>query len=308
MIAILLRRSLLTVAQIWLIVSLAFFALRLLPGDAIQIQLLGTGVSPAELENRRAQLGFNLPLLDQYRDYLIALLRGDLGYSLLDGQPVIEMIAQRYPPTLSLAISAVSIASMLGIGLGVMAGLESGTFRSEAARIVLRLSQGTPIYWTGTLAIIIFADIFRVFPPSGLGTLGHLIMPACILGFHIAGGIGRIVEGAIAAERQVDHVRTAQAKGLTRRAITIHHILRPILAPVVVMIALQANFVLGGTVIIETLFLRSGLGKLLIDATLQQDYPVVQGLVILGATTTILLNEAAHSLHDWLDPRVRVPS
>lgn len=308
MTSILLRRGLFAIAQIWVTITLVFFALRLIPGDAIQAQLLGSGAGAVVVENRRAQLGLNLPPIEQYARFMTGLLRGELGYSLLDGQPVIEMIAQRYPPTLSLGISAALVAGIVGITLGAMAELAPYKIASEIARGTIRLMQSLPAYWTGTLVIILFADILNLFPPSGTGSLGHLILPASVLGCHVSGGIGRLVEGLMADARSADYVRTAQAKGLPQRLVTLRHILRPAVPPVIVMIALQLNFILGGTVVIETLFLRPGLGKLLLDATLQQDYPVVQGLVILGGITTVVVNEAAQGLRDWLDPRLRLSS
>ncbi len=308
MTSILLRRGLFAIAQIWLTITLAFFALRLIPGDAIQAQLLGSGAGAVVVENRRAQLGLNLPPVEQYARFMAGLLRGELGYSLLDGQPVVEMIAQRYPSTLSLGISATLVAGIVGIALGAMAELAPYKLAAEMARGTIRLMQSLPIYWAGTLVIILFADMLNLFPPSGTGSLGHLILPASVLGCHVSGGIGRLVEGLMADARSADYVRTAQAKGLPQRLVTLRHILRPAVPPVIVMIALQLNFILGGTVVIETLFLRPGLGKLLLDATLQQDYPVVQGLVILGGITTVVVNEAALGLRDWLDPRLRLSS
>ncbi len=285
-------------AILWLAVTLAFFALRVLPGDAIDTQLRDTGASAATINERRAALGLTDPLGEQYFRYLSGLLRGDLGVSLLDGRPVTEIIVEQFAPTAALALSALLIASLGGIGLGTLAALD--TSLSGLARLLLDLSLSLPLYWTGTLAIFVFAVQLNWLPSGG----SNVILPAAVLGFHTAGAVGQVIRVNVGEVMALDFVRTARAKGLSEGQVVLHHILRASLLPAVTVIALQAGFLLGGVVITESLFVRPGIGRVLLNATLRQDYPVVQGIIVLGAVIYTVLNTAADLLYRLIDPRV----
>ncbi|MFN8452978.1 MAG: ABC transporter permease, partial [Anaerolineae bacterium] len=262
-----LRRMIATVAVLWLAASLAFFALRVLPGDALQAQLQESGASAEVIAERRAALGLDDPLIVQYGRFLGGLLRGDLGVSLLDGRPVTEVIAEQFVPTASLALASLMIAAVAGVALGTVAALD---WRGASlARLLLDLSLSMPIYWTGTLAIYIFA--VRLDWLSGSG----FVLPTAVLGFHAAGAVGQVVRSAVSETLAFDFVRTARAKGLRERSVIVRHVLRASLLPGVTVIALQAGFLLGGVVITESLFVRPGIGRVLLNATLRQDYPVV---------------------------------
>ncbi|HVU13654.1 MAG TPA: ABC transporter permease [Phototrophicaceae bacterium] len=288
-----------TLAVIWLAATLAFFALHILPGDAIQGELLGSGASADEIAQRRAALGLDAPVLVQYENYLLGLLRGDLGVSLLNGQPVTEVIGEQLAPTVALAVTALLVATILGLGLGTLAALD--IYGSRSARLVLDVALSAPIYWTGTLAIYIFAVRLNWLPSSGST---NLVLPAGVLGFSAAGGIGQVVRANVRETLAFDFVRTARAKGLSEARVIARHVLRASLLPAVTVIALQAGFLLGGVVITESLFIRPGIGRVLLNATLKQDYPVVQGIVVLGAVVYTLLNATADVAYRLLDPRV----
>lgn len=296
-------RLLSTVAVLWLAATLAFFALRILPGDAVTAQLAQSGASQAVIEQRRAEQGLTAPLWAQYGQYLGGLLRGDLGVSLLSGQPVSEMIAQQVIPTLQLGGLALVTAAALGLILGSFGALDVGWGVSFAARLIINLSLSTPLFWTGTAAIFIFSVWLDVLPSSGGARLSQLVLPVAVLGFHTAGAIARVAGSSVRAVRGADFVRTARAKGLPELLITLRHILRVGLIPVIAVVALQAGFLLGGTVITESLFVRPGIGRLLLDSTLRQDYPVVQGIVLLSAFSYTLLNLTADVLSRLIDPR-----
>jgi peptide/nickel transport system permease protein len=288
-----------TLATFWLAATLAFFALRVLPGDAIQAELLGNGASAETIAERRTALGIDDPVIVQYGRFLTGLLRGDLGVSLLDGRPVSEIITQQLAPTVALAVTALIAAILGGLMLGTVAALN--TPLSGIAQTVLDLSLSMPLYWTGTLAIYIFAVQLNWLSTSGAN---NLTLPALVLGFHTAGAIGQVVRASVLDTLPLDFVRTARSKGLHEAQVIIRHVLRAALLPTVTVIALQAGFLLGGVVITESLFVRPGIGRLLLNATLRQDYPVVQGIVILGAFVYTLLNAAADLLYRLLDPRV----
>lgn len=292
--------------SIWLVSSITFFALRVLPGDAIQAQLLQSGVSEVVIEERRIQQGFNDPIGVQYSRYIIQLMRGDLGYSLLDGQSVNEMIAAQLLPTLSLGIAAIAIAVIVGIPLGIFTAVDFGYGLRNICNLFITLSLSVPIYWTGTLAILVFSAQLRLFPAFGARGLSELILPASVLGFYSAGSIARVIQAGINEVSSADFVRTAYAKGLPQRLIVRRHILRTALLPAITVIVIQMGFLLGGTVIIESLFVRPGIGRLLLERTLKQDYPVVQGIVVLAAVVYSLLNNLADLFYRLIDPRMSV--
>ncbi len=291
-----LRQIITALATLWFAATLAFFALRVLPGDAIEAALRESGAGAATIAERQAALGLDDPLLVQYGRYLTGLLHGDLGVSLLDGRPVTEIVAQQLAPTVVLALSALTVAAVVGVGLGVIAALEIPL--AALARLLLDLALSMPLYWTGTLAIYIFALQLNWVSSTGL------LLPAAVLGFHTAGAIGQVVRSGVQETLTLDFVRTARAKGLPERGVLIRHVLRAGLLPAVTVIALQAGFLLGGVVITESLFIRPGIGRVLLNATLRQDYPVVQGIVVLSAVVYIVLNTAADFSYRLLDPRV----
>jgi peptide/nickel transport system permease protein len=289
---------------IWLAVTLAFFTLRLLPGDAIQAQLSQNGVSDVIIEQRRALYGLTDPPAVQYVRYLFNLIQGNLGYSLVDGQPVTEMILRQIPPTFSLAIGAIAVGIALGLTLGIIAAISSKHWIVTGAQFLMSLSLSMPIYWTGTLAIFLFSTQLGLLPSTGSGRISQLIMPVAVLGFQAAGSIGRLTETSVRSSANADFVVFARAKGVTERIILWRHILRVGLLPTITAILLQIGFLLSGTVITENLFVRPGLGRLLLDRVLQQDYPAVQGIVVLFAVIYASLNLFGDLIYPLLDPRV----
>lgn len=285
--------------------SLAFFLLRLLPGDAISAQLATSRFSEAFIQERRTELGLEDPILTQYAGFLTRTFQGDFGTSLSTGQPVTDMIAQAFIPTLSLSLTAFVIASLIGFMIGTLSGITPTTPFGRAARLFSSIAISTPIYWTGTLAILVFSVGLRWFPSGGTGTLSHLLLPALILGFHASGAIAETLRANLRSTYRMDFVRTGHAKGLPPQRILTRHVLRVVLIPVVTVMALQAGFLLSGTVITELLFTRAGLGRLLLDSIMRRDYPVIQAIVLLSAFTITLLNFAADLLYLLLDPRLR---
>lgn len=292
------------VGVVWLAATLAFFALRVLPGDAITAQLAQVGVPPEEIEARRAALGLTDPLPVQYGRYLLGLVRADLGTSLLSGLPVADLIGQQLGPTVTLAVSALAVAVAAGLTMGVVAAVNVPAL-SRVARFIISVALSTPIYWTGTLAIYLFSVQLALLPSSGAGRVSQLILPALVLGFHTAGAIARVMEASARETLGAEFVRTARAKGLPEWLILGRHVLRAALLPVVPVVALQAGFLLGGAVITEALFTRPGVGRVLLDATVRQDYPVVQGVVVVSAVMYATLNAAADIVQGVIDPRVR---
>ncbi len=290
----------------WLVVTLAFATLWLLPGDAIEAQLLIGGATEEQIEARRESLGLDDPAPIRYLRYLSGLLHGDMGRSLLTGQPVTQIIAQQAGATLELATASLVVATVLGLGLGLLSAGADGSVAGSAAKWITSLALSTPIYWTGIIAIWLFSVVLGWLPAIGSGDLRHLVLPAGVLGFHVAGSIARVTGAGLIEAKSGDFVTVARAKGLRADALWLRHILRVGLLPVITIVALQLGFLLGGTVITETLFVRRGIGRLLMDAILDRDLPVVQGVVVLGAITYSVTNALADLLYALADPRLRV--
>jgi peptide/nickel transport system permease protein len=274
------------------------------PGDAVDATLARTGATRDEIAARRVALGLNDPIPAQYVDYLGGVLRGDLGESLVSQQPVLEMIGQNLGPTAALASSALLVAVTLGLVLGATAGLAGWRLARWGAETLAALSLSTPAYWTATLAIYLFTVVFTLLPGVGGRGPRTLILPALVLGFHTAGSIAQVTANSLRGTADEDFVRTARAKGLPELDV-LDHILRVGLLPVAAVVALQLGFLLGGTVITETIFVRRGLGRVLITAVNQRDYPVIQGLVVLSALVYSAVNTLADMLYRVIDPRVR---
>lgn len=277
---------------LWLTLTVAFVALRLLPGNAIDAQLYGTGLPDSVVEARKATLGLDLPLWQQYINYIIGIPQGDWGHSLYTGQTVLEAISNRLPSTIALATNALILAVFLGVLLGYLSGIGQ-----PIATLLIDLSLGIPVYVTATLLLFIIAARIG-------GMQRGLLLPVLALGFHTSGAIARLIATNYQKIASSEFVRTAHAKGLPQHLITRRHILRLTLLPAIPIIGLQAGIIFSGTVITESIFGRAGLGLLLLNATFERDYPIVQGVIVLSAITYIIFNALADLLTNILDPRL----
>lgn len=301
-----LRRLAAVIVTLWAAVTLVFFAMQLVPGDPAQAALSQTTVPEAVLERRREALGLDDSLPVRYVSYLSGLLRGDLGLSWTAGQPVGLLIAQQLRPTAALALGGVVVAVAVGGALGLLGVTGGETWLGELSRSATGLLLALPVMFSGTLAVWVFAIRLGWLPATGQGGLPALVLPSLVLGASAAGGIARTVEAGVSEALQQPFVPLASAKGLGRAGVMIRHALRVGLLPTLDVIALQFGFLMGGAVVTESLFARQGLGRLLLRAVLDQDLPVVQGIVLLSAVTYAVLNLAADVAKAWLDPRVRL--
>jgi len=288
----------------WLAMTLAFVALRWVPGDAVDATLARGGATAAEVAARREALGLNDPLWRQYGEYVLGLVQGDWGESLVTEQPVAEIIWQNIGATSALSGAALVIAVTLGVSLGIGASLGRWRPIRYGAEGLAWLALSTPVYWTATLAIYLFTIVLGILPGVGGAGVRYLILPATVLGFHTAGSIAQVTAASIRAALGQGFVRTARAKGLPEFDV-LDHVLRVGMLPVVAVVALQLGFLLSGTVITEIIFVRRGLGRVLILAVNNRDYPVIQGLVVLAAVTYSLVNALADVVYSLVDPRVR---
>ncbi len=299
------RRLAQTAFVLWLAATLAFVALQLAPGDPAQALLAASGATPEQVAARRTQLGLDDPLPVQYIRFLAGLARGDLGQSWLHGRPVARMIREQLWPTAELAAAAIAVAVALGLALGTLAAIRQGSWLDTAATAVAAVSLSTPTYWSGLLAILLFSLHLHWLPATGSGDLGHLILPALVLGFALSGPIARLVRARVAEALGEPFVLSARARGLPAGRVLVGYALRAALAPALTVIALQLGFLLGGAVVTESVFARAGLGKLAVQAILWRDLPVVRGVVVFAALVYVLVNLLADLAQLWLDPRLR---
>ena len=298
--AYLVRRLLAFVPVLWVVATAVFLALRLTPGDPAQNLFAEAQLSPEQMAAQRTALGLDRPLAEQYADYLTRLLRVDFGESLFTHRPVTLTIAEQSWPTLELAAGGMIVAVILGLSLGLGAALRPGTWVGHLAEAAIALSQALPVAWTGLLGLWLVTATLRIHA----SLVEFLLLPAMALGFAACGALAAATRASVLAVQAERHVLADRARGFAGWPL-LRHTLRVALVPVTHLIALQAAFLFGGTVITETVFARPGLGRLLVDSLLRKDLPVVQGLVLFIAALYLAFNLAADLLAAALDPRLR---
>jgi len=299
------RRVISSVGVLWGVTTVVFLLLRVVPGDPAETILAGSGASQAEIAQVRQQLGLDDSLLVQYGRYLLSLLQGDLGRSLFSHRQVTLTIAEQLPATLQLAAAALLVAVLVGLGLGILSALRTGTWIDHAGMGIAVLGVSVPVFWSGLLLIWIFSLTLGWLPATGAGGLSHLVLPAMVLGMVAAGPLARLVRASLLQALRADYITMARAKGLSESAVVSRHALRNAMVPAIALIGLQAGFLLAGTVVTEAVFARPGLGRLVVEAILWKDLPVVQGVVLLIAAIYVILNLAVDLASPALDPRLR---
>ncbi len=299
------QRLAVAIPVLWGVATLVFIIMRLLPGDPAALMLSEAGASAEAIDRLRDDLGLDEPLPVQYGRYLLSLLQGDLGTSLFARRPVTTVIGEQLPGTIELALAAMFVAVTLGGLLGVVAAVKSGTWIDALATALSVTGVSLPVFWSGLLLIWLFSLRLGWLPATGQGGVRHLVLPALVLGFASAGAISRLVRASLLEVLDQDFVRTARAKGLRESVVLFRHALRSALIPVATIVGLQFGFLLGGTVVTETVFSRPGIGRLLVNAILWKDFPLVQGIVVLTAVVYTLVNLAVDVSYAFLDPRIR---
>jgi peptide/nickel transport system permease protein len=287
---------------------LVFLMLHMVPGDPVAVLAGDAPLPAAELERLREQFGFNDPLYVQYGRFVARALSGDLGRSLRTKRPVMEEIAEQFPQTIELAIAAMVIAVVLGVVLGVVAATHQATWIDALCSVVALLSVSMPSFWLGLMLIFVFALGLGWFPATGQGGVERLVLPAITLGWFAAAIIARLVRSSMLEVLRQEYVMTARAKGLRESLVMYRHALRNALIPTVTIVALQFGALLGGAVVVETVFARQGLGRLIVGGILQKDFPIVQGAVLVTALVYVLANFLVDIVYAALDPRIRVGS
>ncbi len=300
------RRTLMAVPVVLGVSVLTFSMLHLVPGDPVLAMFVESGGATSEqIAQIRRSLGLTDPLPVQYWNYLRRLAAGDLGRSIWGHQPVAALIRQKFPPTVQLAVAALGCAVVLGGTLGVVAAVRRGSLVDNLTMVGALAGVSMPSFWLGFLLIYVFAIRLGWLPIASGPGLSRLVLPAVTLGVQAAAIIARMVRSSLIEALGEDYVRTARAKGLAERAVIGRHALRASLIPVVTVLGLQFGSLLAGTVIVESVFARQGVGRLLVEGIQSRDFPVVQGGVLVIALVYVGVNLAVDLLYGFLDPRIR---
>ena len=297
------RRILLAIPILLGVVLVVVLSMELIPGDPVAL-MLGQFATPEAIASTRAELGLDRPLAVRYVEYVLDVVRGDLGMSIKDRRPVATMIAETLPATAQLAGAAVLLSVLVGVPLGVVSAARPGGVTDNLVRVVSLAGLSMPVFWTGLVFIVFFSVTLGWFPVAGRGTLRHLVLPSVTLALPSIAILARMTRASLLEVLQEDYVRTARSKGLSRRSLLYKHALRNALIPVVTALGLQLGQMLGGAVLTETVFSWPGLGRLTVFAIFNRDFVLVQGVVLVLATVYVSVNLLVDLSYGLFDPRV----
>src|SRR5579862_1142592 len=293
-----------TLPVIWLVVSIVFLLIHLVPGDPI-VQMLGEGAASTDIEAARHAYGLDVPLGRQYVNYWRGVLHGNLGPSIRFNQSVTQLIAARYPFTLELTLASLVVAVFLSIPAGVRSAQRRNRWDDRVLSFVSLLGLSFPNFALGPILILFFAIRLGLLPVSGSGSLAHLVLPAITMGGALAAILTRMVRTSMLEELGQDYIRTARAKGLTERAVVYRHALRNAMIPILTVVGLQFGALLAGAIVTETIFSWPGIGRLTITAISNRDYYLVQGCILMIGLTYVLVNFLTDLLYSAFNPRIR---
>lgn len=299
------RRLAQALLQIWGAITIVFIALRVLPGDPAEL-ILGSQATPEALEALRGQLGLRDPLLVQYGHHLQDIVRLDFGDSWRQGVSALDACVERLGSTLILSAWAMVITVVLGFLAGTFAARRANTWADHLVSVSSLVGQALPPFWIGIMLSLIFARWLQILPSTADGTMAGLLLPALTLALPFVGWLGRLVRTGILEEMNQDYVRTAHAKGLSRRVVFYVHVLRNTLVPVVTMLGLLMGYFIANGVIVEVIFAWPGIGSLLIDSITFRDYAVVEAILTVITVCYIVLNLVVDVLYAYLDPRIQL--
>jgi peptide/nickel transport system permease protein len=284
-------------------VSTVAFALMHLSGDPVAL-MIDPNASLEAIQKLKRDLGLDAPIYVQYLRFLSGIPRGDFGDSIRQGMPAFALVMQRIPATMQLAVLAMTVAVLIGIPLGVAAALKRGTFMEVGVMTTALFGQSVPVFWLGLVMILVFGVYMRVLPVSGRGTLAMMVMPVISLSVNPIARISRMLRSAMLEQLNQDYVRTARSKGLAEYSVVFHHVLKNAALPVVTLVGMDFAHLLGGAVIVETIFAWPGVGSLVVNAVFQRDFPVVQAAVFVMGLVFVTINLVVDLLYVALDPRI----
>ena len=306
------RRVLLLVPSVIMLSFLVFGIIRLIPGDVVELMVSEGGFAD-DTEELREMLGLDQPVLAQYFKYIKGVVKGDLGTSLWSGEPVLSEISRRLPISFELALMALIWTFLLGVPIGVISALKQDTGTDYALRSLAIGGLSIPGFWIATLILVFGSIWFKWVPPMDyipfredpIQNLSQLVVPSLVLSLALSAGIMRMTRTMMLEVMREDYIRTARAKGLTGWTVVIRHSLKNAMIPVVSIMGIQLAFLVGGTIIMESIFVLPGMGKYLLDAITWRDYPVIQGINLFICTLIITINLFVDLLYGFLDPRIR---
>jgi ABC-type dipeptide/oligopeptide/nickel transport system permease component len=301
--AFIVRRLALSIPTLFGVLVVVFLLLYVAPGDPVQ-EMVGERADPETIARLRKELHLDEPLLKQFTLYTGGVLRGDFGNSYITQRPIIQDIRERFPKTLLLAGSAMLLASILGITLGVLSARNPGGWFDRVGLGVAYLGISFPVYWVGLILILVFAVILKWLPPSGYGGIKYLILPALALGSRSIAFLARVTRSSMLDVLGGDFVRTARAKGLKERVVVVRHALRNALIPIITVLGLDFGYYLTGSILTETIFSWPGLGRYVVNAITRRDLPAIQGSVLFLSVVFVLVNLLTDLAYAKADPRV----
>lgn len=299
------RRFLQAIPVLFGVSLLVFSMLHLVPGDPVSMMMGEFATQPEQLALMRAQLHLDDPLPQQFGRFLWNALQGDLGISIRSKRPVSAEIMENLPSTLELTLAGLLVAALIGVPLGVIAAVKRHSWADTGSMMVALLGVSMPSFWLGLLLIFAFSLHIRLFPATGGGDWKHLVLPAVTLGLGASAIIARLTRSSMLEVLRQEYVNTARAKGLNEFTVILRHAFKNALIPVVTVFGLQFGQLLAGTVVIETVFSRPGIGRLIVGAILAKDFPLVQGIVLAVAVSYVLVNLLVDITYAFLDPRIR---
>jgi ABC-type dipeptide/oligopeptide/nickel transport system permease component len=302
---LLLKRLFAMLPVVFGVLLLTFLLVHLVPGDPVEV-MLGESASMADRAALRSQLGLDLPLPVQFEHYLLQLAHADFGRSIHTQQPIAELLAQRLPATAILALTALCLAVLIGLPLGILAAIQQGGWLDRWATGWSLIISAMPHFWLGPLLMLLFAVWLGWLPVSGMQGAASIVLPAITLACGLAAILTRMTRASMLEVLHEDFVRTAYAKGLSQRQVVLRHALPAALLPVITVIGLQLGSLLAGAVITETVFGWQGIGRLLVESIEKRDYPVTQACVLVIALSYVWINRLTDVLYTQVDPRVRL--
>ena len=298
-----LRKLIIAIPTLFGISAIVFFAMAFAPGDPAELSL-GDQATPALVAQLREEWGLNKPLIVQYLDFLKGALGGDFGRSFRTGRPVAEEIFSRFPATAQLAVGALIVSIFIGVPVGILSAVKRYTFVDSLSMLFALMGVSMPVFWTGIILILFLAHYLGWFPTSGYGTLKHLVLPSIALGSASSAIIARMTRSSMLEVLNQDYIRTARAKGLGELWVVSKHALKNALIPVVTIIGLRIGVLLGGAVVVETVFAWPGVGRLMVTSILARDYALVRAATLLIAAIFVLVNLLVDVLYGFIDPRI----
>lgn len=284
--------------------TVVFFLVRVIPGNPAAM-MLGPDATPEMIETVTRNLGLDKPLINQYGIFFKDILQGDMGNSLYLNRSSVELVMERIPSTVTLAIYSVIISTVIALPLGMLAAIRVNSIFDRVVSLITLFAQSLPDFWVGFMLILIFSRYLRLLPTSGTGTWQHMVMPLITLSFPLTTFMTRLVRAGMLDVMGKDYIRTARAKGAREQRVISRHVFKNMLIPLITLVGLQLGVLMGGVVITETVFAWPGVGRLLVDSILRKDFPVVQAAVLFIALSYVFVNLLVDIAYAYIDPRIR---